>query len=319
MSNPLNPNNLWTVSPTQLHMWEYCPQEWHLTYQEDLSLLNKVKRKFDFGLYSHELMHVYYQLLKLGSHRPGSDFLIKAMQSRVKNDLTGENIQLLADVWPRILNYLKNQSPKIDAGMKVLEVEYEVMVEVETPKGLKIMLHGILDLLYRDSAGKIRIRDHKTTGYPKSHTQDALKLNNQLLFYAVMMSELLPVDVLDVEINSINSTIWKTKNPPPDELFKLVRWQHTPAGLAIAKENILKKIDMMFDSEPWKNYGPSCANCQMFGICSTEMRGLSTHRLIQQLYERGTRSARAKPISTNTINQEHSRDNKEFTISITGV
>jgi len=317
-TNP-NPRNLWTVSPSQMEVWEDCPEKWHLYYQEELSRKRASARHFDFGNYTHELMHVYYQLLKLGHHKPGSDFLINAMQSRVRQDLTGENILLLADVWPRLLSYFRNQSSKIDAGMQVLEVEYEVHVPVTTPKGREIMLHGILDLLYRDSAGVIRIRDHKTFGNPKSHTPDNIKLNPQLLFYAVALSSLFPSDVLDVEVNAINSTIYKSKQPTQDEMFKLVRWRHTPVGISIARENILRKIDLMFDTAPWLNYRTSCTSCQFFDICNLKSRGMNTTSLVLQTYEKGKRSARIKSRGAQDSNSKDSSADKEFTISFTNI
>jgi len=301
-----------------MQVWEDCPQNWHYYYQEELSRKRKAKAFFDFGNYSHELMHVYYQLLRSGNHRPGSDFLISAMQSRVKQDLDAtENIQLLSVVWPRILNYLKNQSPKIDTGISVQGIEYEFHSPVTTPNGRRVMLHGIIDLAYNDSAGKFRIRDHKTFGNPKSHTTENIKLNPQLLFYAIAMSTILGHDALAVEINAISSTITKVQKTPA-ELFNLIRYDHTPVGLSIARENLLKKIDLMFDTNPWMNYRPGCSNCQFFDICHLESRGLNTTGLIRQTYEKGKRSARIKA-NSHSSSKENTNGHEGFTISLTGI
>lgn len=313
-----NPNNLMTVSPSQMAVWEKCPEAWHNAYQLDLSRKQGSVAHFDFGNYSHELLHVYYQMLKLGNHKPGSEFLIQAMQARVRTDLTGTNIALLSSVWPRILNYLRNQSPKIDAGITVLEVEYEYHVEVTLPSGIKVMLHGIIDLLYKDAAGVIRIRDHKTGGMAKTHTNDSIKLNPQLLTYAVALSILFPNPVLDVEINFLNSTIYKQKQPTPDELFKLIRYRHTPVGIAIAQANLLTKIDLMLDMKPYLNYSTACSHCQFFDLCHLKSRGLNTQSLIAQTYEKGKRSARVKS-RTEPISENNTDGNEEFTISFSNI
>lgn len=302
-------DNLPTFSPTQFEVYDRCPQAHHYAYVEELSRKRPDAPHFDFGNYSHELLHVYYQLLKLGTAKPGSDFIIKAMESRVKNDLGKENIEILAKVWPRLLTWLTNQSPQIDAGIEVVEVEYEFHVEDRTPKGRSILYHGIIDLLYRDKAGVLRIRDHKTGANPKTHTSDTIKLNPQLLHYAAAL------DVPDVEINFLNSYIHKTKVPTVNELFKIIRYQHTPVGLAVARDNMLQKIDKILDNQPHKNYSTACTHCQFFDICHLESRGLSTATLIRTTYEKGKRSARIQ-VRDATTGEEHSGGNEGFTISI---
>lgn len=261
-----------TVSPSQMRMWDECPQNWHYLYREELWKPRPSKMHFDFGLYAHELQHVYYQTMKATNQKPGSPFLLSMMEARVKNDLVAENIETLSLVWPRLQLFFSQISPKIDAGITILEAEYEFHVEVVTPNGHRIHLHGVIDLIYRDLAGTIWIRDHKT-GAKDSYSQDSCKLDDQLLFYAVAMTLLKGKPILGVEINWINSTPYKNKQPPIDKLFKTYRHTHLPQSVEVGLENILAKVDKMFDTKPHKNYRPACQHCLYFPLCYTESRG----------------------------------------------
>lgn len=304
-----------TVSPSQLRVYDNCPKEHHYSYTEGLQRTQRVGRRFDFGNYAHELMHVYYNILKLGGHTAGSDFLIKAMESRVKNDLLQadfENIELVSLVWPRLLAFFTHQSAQIDKGIEVLEVESEFHVTVTTPHGNVIDLHGIIDLIYRDRSGTIRIRDHKTGGNARTHNSDSVKLDDQLGFYAVAQ------EIYDIEISFINSYLHKGKvQPPIDSLFALHRYRHTPVGLSVIKDNILQKIDKILDTEPHKNYSPTCPNCQFFELCHAETRGVNVQK-IKSLHfrEKVSNDSGSTRLSSSTQKtSEHTNDNSKFEVN----
>ena len=302
-----------TYSPSQLRVYDKCPKEHSFSYKENLQRTLKVGRHFDFGNYAHELMHVYYQAVKAGG-KPGSDFLIKMMEARVKNDLLAadfENIELVSLVWPRLLTFFTYQSPQIDKGIEVLEVEYEFHAPKTTPNGHNIRLHGIIDLVYKDNAGSIRIRDHKTGSNVKTHSSNSVMLDDQLGHYAVSK------DIHDVEVSFINSYLHKNKQPPPSSLFALHRYRHTPVGLSVIEANILAKIDRILDTEPLKNYSPSCPNCQFFELCHAETRGInvqkikSLHFRTKESHDSGVRLS----VKTAKATSEHTNDDKKFEVS----
>lgn len=280
-------NDLRTVSPSQMRSFNFCPTQWNYIYNQDISLSIR-KKYFDVGNYFHELLHAIYNTLK-AIPKISTDALSASITERVRRDLVGENIQVVAQVLPRILEYIAYQHPLIDKGIQVLEVEHEFKIPVTTPVGHKVLLHGIIDLVYRDSAGTIRVRDHKS-GERNTHSQNSVKLDDQLLFYAVGASHFLNEPVLDVEISFLNSHNYKTKKPA-NEMFGLYRYQHTPIGLELAKQNILQQIDIMLESKVVKKYSPQCAGCIFFPICTLELRGQSTKGLIEANYEVGKRAA----------------------------
>lgn len=303
-----------TVSPSQLRVYDHCPQEHHYSYVEKIQLKERIGRPhFDFGNYAHELMHVYYGTMKATGQAPGSDFLVKMMESRVKNDLLQadfENIELVSLVWPRLLTFFTYQSPLIDKGITVQEVENEFKVQVVTFNGHTVILHGIIDLIYIDPSGAIRIRDHKTGSKPNSHSQRSVMLDDQLGHYSISKG------IPDVEISFINSYLHKKKQPPIDTLFAQHRYQHTPVGMSLIKSNILEKIDKILDTKPHKNYSPACPNCQFFELCHAETRGVNVEKIKSLHYrtkvEHGTNvrlSAKAEKTS------EHANGHEKFEIS----
>jgi hypothetical protein len=309
-----------TFSPTQLRAYDHCPQEHHYSYTEKIQRsIATTFRTFDFGNYAHELMHVYYQTLKLGGHKPGSEFLVKMMESRVKNDLLQanfNNIELVSLVWPRLLTYFTYQSPQIDKNIEILGVEKEFKTPVTTPNGHEVLLHGWMDLIYRDSAGRIRIRDHKTGQNVKTHTTNSVMLDDQLGFYGAANA------IHDVEISFINSYLHKGKNQPPiNTLFGFHRYQHSSVGLSVIESNILEKIDKILDTKPHKNYSPLCPSCQFFELCHAETRGLDVQRIKTLHYRTKVDNARSsvKLNSPASKASEHTNDNEKFTISFTDV
>lgn len=308
-----------TYSPSQLRVYDHCPQEHYYSYVEEIQRTLQIGRKFDFGNYAHELMHVYYQALKLGGHAPGSDFLVKMMESRVKNDLLQanfENVELSARVWPRLQVFFTFQSPQIDKGIEVLEVEKEFHITVVTPNGHTVILHGIIDLIYRDSSGKLRIRDHKTGENARTHTSQSVMLDDQLGHYAVSNN------ILDVEVSFINSYLHKGKvKPPVNTLFALHRYQHTPVGLSVIKLNILEKIDKILDTKPVKNYSPNCPNCQFFEICHAETRGINVQKIKSLHYRTKVKSERSSTrLSKETeATSQHTSSNEKFEVSFTDI
>lgn len=305
-----------TYSPSQLRVYDNCPQEHAYSYKEGIQRTLRVGRRFDFGNYAHELMHVYYQAVKAGA-KPGSDFLIKAMESRVKFDLLSadfDNIELVSLVWPRLLTFFTYQSPQIDKGIEVLEVEHEFHKEVITPNGHNVQLHGIIDLIYKDSSGTPRIRDHKTGTNVKTHTSQSVMLDDQLGHYAVSK------EIYDVEVSFINSYLHKKQQPPPSSLFALHRFRHTPVGLSVIRDNILMKIDRILDTEPLNNYSPACPNCQFFELCTAETRGVNVEKIKSLHFRTKVDNERDFKLQfTEQTTSKHTDDNTKFEINIINI
>jgi len=150
MTHKIEDKSVHKISPSQMYMWKQCPKAWHYSYVVKIRKKAGKKRFFELGSYFHELMHVYYQAIEQG-HKPGSDFLVNYIASRIKRDmetLTEENVGIIAQVSKMAMQYVASYSASIDKGMEVKGVELISQVEVTTPKGHQVILNCITDLLY---------------------------------------------------------------------------------------------------------------------------------------------------------------------------
>jgi hypothetical protein len=125
------------VSNSQLSAYKDCPQKWEYSYVHSYKPLAR-RRTFDKGNYTHELMHVLYQLMQDSHHEPGSDFLQAAIHQRIMGDLENaakDNLAVYASIIKVMTSYVQYRSPLIDRQIKIEGVEATLEVEAQTPKG----------------------------------------------------------------------------------------------------------------------------------------------------------------------------------------
>lgn len=260
------------ISPSQVNMFNECQQKWYYSYVMELKPRDREK-KFDKGTYTHELFHVYYHTLELG-YQPGSDFAQQFMDSRLESDMAGasmENIDTLASIIPLVRKYVSRRSPVIDNGIGIISAEHEF--KFEWVDG--IILHGIIDLIYKSARGAFIIRDHKTSEQVNSWSQESLFLEGQFLFYSLWYY-LTEGRVPEVEVNFINTYPYK-KPVPDDQIFKLFRYEHNEKGILAFAENLRQIHQTMIDGKPTRVFNKqACKFCVYRNLCHSEVRGLDT-------------------------------------------
>ncbi len=323
--------NVERISPSQIGVWTACPQKWHYKYVEKLKRISIGTPAINKGVYYHELSHVYYHTLQQSNFKPGKDneFLVGMMLSRIRNDLDNlgpltstANLQTIADVTPLIKRFIEFQSPRIDNNITILGIEHEYFVEVRLPSGRTIKLHGIIDLTYRDAAGRIRVRDHKTSERADAWNVRRMTFMDQLLMYAIATGEEMLQFVGDVEINFIITKKYKTVKKPDHEVYQLLRHSHTPVAIEKAKQQLFTKLDVMLDTPIYRNYTKECSSCEFFNLCEVEMRGLDVERTIQAEYRRTDKDAehqfKLADLAREVDASEHTKDGnaKPFSVSI---
>ncbi len=284
------------ISPSQLRMYQQCPYSWYLAYVEKLKKKNNRKVFFEVGNYFHELAHVYYQAVKEG-RKPGDQFLVNYMLSRVKRDITEANegnIAILSTVSKMISVYVASWSPILDKGIEVLEVEYNIQAPVTLPSGSEVILNCITDLIYNTAGGKLTVRDHKT-GKANSWNQYMIPLEQQLLFNSAAYYLLTGDMPLRVEISFINSYEYKNKQPTLKERFDSFSFVHNEHSILFYIDELKKTLDkMVTDSSPVRNYSKDCAKCQFNMICTQELRGHDTTSLKLAQFEKVERNYEVK-------------------------
>lgn len=293
-SNPL-PSSL---SPSQLGVYLDCSQKWDFSYVQGMKPKNSSAIYFDKGNYIHELLHHYYSLLKTG-FKIGDDIIHSSMVARIKEDI--EYAQKLAEESGTevdynfyqgasriVMRYVEEQSPKIDKGIKDLQIEEHLEIEYDGR-----ILHGYVDLIYyRD--GQWYIRDHKS-GKQNRYNRKTVYRDTQLMFYGALFYKLTG-NVANVEINYLNSD-------PPAKISaktKLFALEQITTHTQTVYENFFKYICDVHDRQkslpPMRNLS-SCANCNYHPICNLELRGLSSDLV------RNTRYARKE---ADQVSEKHS-------------
>lgn len=300
-------NSVPTFSPSQMATYEECPQHWKYIYVDRLARVSSGNFKMNRGTYFHRLCHFFYDLKKQGLRE---ETIIAAMGRKFAQDLqqiNKDNLPLFHSVLPLIDSYIKDRSPVIDRGMQVLAVEYEYWVPVVTPKGRIVALHGFIDLVYRDTWNKIRIRDHKTSERIDQWSMDKVLFNPQLRDYDLALSLSNPwnLQVGGVEINFINTKEYgeKSKAKGRDKIFDLYNGQYTDVQRVEFLRNKLKKIDLILDGDITRNYSKDCNTCSHFPICYREEKGLPTAATIATQFVRINKKA--------NVLEDQPRDTKE--------
>lgn len=297
------------ISPSRIATFCSCPKKHHYTYNLHLASRSRENsKKFDKGNYFHELAHVLYQNIKAGAN-PGSVFLEETLKNRIMQDLAkidrpdSDLLKVYDNISKRILRYIREQSPKIDQGITVLEVESELRFTTE----LGFDLFGYADLLYRKGDDHT-VRDHKTG--EKMWSKIDVRFHNQNFYYALIYYLVHGV-VPRAEINFINTKDYVNKEPPV--VFGIASHIYSKTELEIYFEQICKVIVQMLQSEPIPYYGKHCSYCPFQTPCFMERKGIDSSEVIEANFkERDRRHGRF----TEENSVENTTDQKATSLPI---
>jgi hypothetical protein len=303
-------------SPSQLATYSSCPVKWDYVYLQGLKPKGKALH-FDIGTYFHELSHVYYHMIAAGQI-PGSDEAFAAIASRMKQDvqgLTPENAKVFETVTKMAADFVLRQSPSIDHGIKILGVEHAYELEVVLPSGKRVILHGIIDLLYQDIRRSVWVRDHKTGDIKGKPTVEGLSLDGQLLTYGAVAREL-GYPTPGIEISWINSYNYKERTKKDfKDLFHRVRWQPTDEVYDRFWAELLMRIDRMMKDKPLHIFNrQACTKCVFNKPCHMELVGQSPVNFISGNYEKVEREY-SIPVDWTEDAGEHSAGNNSIEVS----
>lgn len=281
------------VSPSRLATWLRCPKQYKYEYIDELKPIGEARGFFNKGNYFHELSHVYYQLIQAGA-TPGSDYTIASITKRIQNDIAriGDSslIPLFGIISKTMIRYIKEQSPVIDKRIRVEGVEFEVV----HPFADGLAIFGYADLVYWDSSGNLRVRDHKTGEKAKSRNDAVYSL--QLLVYATCLWKQFGVVPIG-EISYINTKEYVKQAPAFDKAFGLFHVIYSEKELAIFFDEICRVIDLMLHSDPLPHYGEHCNWCKFNTPCLQERKGIDPTPIIQAHFKRVTRESQRKHAS----------------------
>jgi hypothetical protein len=243
-----------------------------------------VRTAFDKGNYSHELLHVYYQLLQSGV-AAGSELALHSITSRIQNDIEVAKDPTLIPIYSSVIRtvtrFISEQSPLIDKGITVLGTEHEIAVPVKTPAGRDLQLFGFIDLVYRDAAGRLRIRDHKTG--QRAWTKAEANNSNQLMFYSAATWKT-SREVPMAEISFLNVKDYVRKAPSFEEAFAFPTVTYTEKELSNYLSQTLQLLDQMVTSEPIPHYGRQCQWCPFLVPCVQDRKGIDSSMILDSQF-----------------------------------
>lgn len=271
------------VSPSRIQEFHNCPKSHFYKYVRLLTAKGEVKGYFNKGNYVHELLHVYYELIRAGT-APGSPFAVEFIKDRIASDLdlyiqTSEGNRSLIPVFSivstRVVRYIQEQSRKIDGGMQVKGVEHELI----WPINETTVFRGFADLIYRDRSGILRVRDHKS-GEQAWSTADAA-CSEQLIDYATVIFKHTGEVPLG-EINYINTKVYAKGHEPTFQqafTYNVVKFSKKELEYHYAVLSV--KISEMLSSSPVPHYDQRCIYCPYQGPCFAERKGIDSTPIIE--------------------------------------
>lgn len=269
-----------SLSPSQLSVWNECEQKWDFAYRQKLHPMRGRVVAFEKGSYIHEIMHLYYQLVR--EFGLGNPIIMITIQERFKADLAKYivacneyeipvDMNFYRDISKTVVDYINHQSPLIDKGMTDILVEHHLEYVYDGR-----LFHGFADLIYK-KAGVWHIRDHKS-GTKNTYETKFVERVEQLLFYGTLWY-MITGEVAIPEINFIHSAP-PTSPKPGTVIFGLFEASHTKASYETYWNHLVRIHEKQKSSQVERNYS-ACKYCAYYPICRADLRGYSAENIIK--------------------------------------
>lgn len=258
-----------TISHSQLGVWNKCRFAYHLSYVQGWTKKSKEKY-FARGGEIHDILAEHY--------KGDPDALKKWMQGALASNLDYELVDQISWLMGR---YFNDYAPYEDRDIEVVEVEKEFTIDLETPEGRTVTLHGFVDLVKKVN-GKLWLVDHKTSGSAKFWSENEIVMDSQLPTYMGLLNRH-GYDIFGCEFNFLNTYEYKKRNEVgPDKLFKRARTYRTE----IEVDNILLEFGKACDDilnnrdKVRRSLSKDCSRCQFFDPCHLSLKGMNIEELM---------------------------------------
>lgn len=267
-----------TISHSQLGTWNKCRFAYNLSYVQNWT-------KKDSAIYFvrggeiHTILADYYSSVKEGTIALGDPAPVKTwIQSALSRDVDYELVDQIGWLLQR---YILDYSVYEDRDVEIVEVEKELTIDLETPKGRTVTLHGFIDLLKKVN-GKYWLVDHKSAGNASFWSEDEIQMDSQLPTYQALLNRH-GYDIFGCEFNFLNTYAYKKREEVSTEkLFKRARTYRTQAET----DNILNEFALACDdiidnrSNIRRSLTKDCARCVFFDPCHLSLKGMNVEELM---------------------------------------
>lgn len=278
-------SDLIRVSHSQINEWDRCRFSYFLSYREKWRPKQKAY-PLTLGSTVHTLLEDYYRGVMEDNRN-----LLERHRNKVQ-ELSGsvadtDELQALSHAGSLVERYITDFAFYEDAGYEVVDVEKHYVVELTTPQGnpYEFELYFDLMLLHKQSQ-RLWIVDHKThKSNPLNPTQ--IMMDRQLPSYALVMRELMGVDVFGMIYNMLNTYDYK-KPPPPEKLFKREKTYRTPEELNSIMKEIGYAVDDILENRdnPRRSLTRDCSWCKFQEPCLMGMKGMNMKSILEENFEK---------------------------------
>ena len=255
------------VSFSQYAMWSGCPQQYKLSYIDELAQSGGSIHTI-FGTAMHETLQEYLdKCLRISKSQADKlmdlkDTLKHKMRDCYLKEVEGEIGNTDICTKEELVEFLEDGClllewfQKSKNFNKFFSLKHDEMIAIEQPINTKIAENvnflGFIDLVVRDNfTGRYRIIDFKTStkGWSKYQKSDPVK-NSQILLYKKFYAELLNIseDKIDVEFIILKRKIAENTEYVIPRISKHVPASGKPS-VNKAWNNFKTFVDTVFDAE----------------------------------------------------------------------
>lgn len=300
-SHEIEPVEPFTISHSQLGVWNDCQVRWKYNYLDRIVPATGSKN-YELGTLFHELTAIYDQLVMLGL--PVGDPLTwervaKYAEEEFFTDPNfHNNIQLYNTAIQATKRYILEFSKEVDRDIKFLGVEDEFIVERVTPSGRPFRILGFIDRKQLEGR-KIYLLDRKTNGQGRHFSENELLMDPQLLLYAACYREL-GEPIAGVLIDSVSTYNYSDYSAQP--IHKIMKRLHSYRSdheqsfilnyVGNVVDDILEHVERNVFT---RSLSRACARCAYMEPCLYSMKGIDPEYLLAANFKQKTERAERDP------------------------
>jgi hypothetical protein len=298
LPRPENLDEIITVSPSQLDVWNNCKYKWMLTYLQNWTTGSSLSQRK--GGLAHLFLKEFYDLYLDSPVLSTSMEQLVEIKDKYEGDyLLIEDVAMFYKTFKVFCGYADYATANDDFIPLATETEFWA------PTGLvfggrEVYLHGIIDLL-ADRAGDLEVIDHKTYGGDRGRwTADMVRFDQQLAFYALAL-HILGYTPKTGMINGINSYDYKSEQPM-DKLFAREPTTFNTKRLEIYRDNIYEIITEIHSAKVYpKRWTKDCKHCGYREVCDVILRGQDPTGLLKTKHSREETNLRLEPFTLEEL------------------
>ena len=253
------------VSFSKYSMWSSCPQQYKLSYIDELATGGSNIHAI-FGTAMHETLQEYLEKC-LRISKSQADKLInlkETLKSKMREQYIKESTNSETEICSKeeLVEFLEDGNVLLDWFQKsknfnkFFSLKHDELVAIEQPINTKIADNvnflGFIDLVIKDTfTGKYKIIDFKTStrGWSDYQKKDPVK-NAQILLYKKFYAEMLSIseDMIEVEFIILKRKVQIKEDMPTHRISKHIPANGKPS-VNKAWSSFKEFVETVFDNE----------------------------------------------------------------------